>query len=334
MGNLVRKVIFTPMGYMNPNSGGMYVLEQHMEFLKTAGYDIHILYSSNDVWNAFYYLSYKYPSIGFNGDSNSNWLLASTEDKIKVLSPMSKNDIVIISEEFAWYGIKELIPRNINYLIINQGISATFYSNYEPAESIREFYQKSKGVLVNSDHTALGVQKIFKLSDKKILRFKVGVDDKIFKSSTKNNTICYSTQKNGNIATFVEKYLRLNYSDLGIIRIDNATRSEFANILSKSKIYMSFGGPEGFGLPPIEAAFSGCRVIGFDGYGGAEYFREPTFVKVNQHDHLDFLDKIDNVITDINNESLYDEKYVQILREKYSLANARETITKIFSNIE
>ena len=37
-------------------------------------------------------------------------------------------------------------------------------------------------------------------------------------------------------------------------------------------IFLSFGHPEGFGLPVAEALASQCAVVGYDGIGGRELF--------------------------------------------------------------
>ena len=39
-----------------------------------------------------------------------------------------------------------------------------------------------------------------------------------------------------------------------------------------STIFLSFGHPEGFGLPVAEALASQCAVVGYDGIGGRELF--------------------------------------------------------------
>ena len=41
-------------------------------------------------------------------------------------------------------------------------------------------------------------------------------------------------------------------------------------------MFLSFGHPEGFGLPAAEAMSCGCLVVGYDGLGGREFFR-PAF---------------------------------------------------------
>lgn len=307
------RIIFTPMGFLNPTAGGMVVIEQQMSDLKSAGFDVHILYVSNNEWNTFNYLHSLYPAIGLN--------------------EITKKDIVIISEEFIWYGIYEIVSRQLNYVILNQGIFATFYSDFLPPNQVKLFYDNAKIIIVNSDHTARGVQKLFNITSEKIKKYIVGIDSKLFEPGEKVNNICYSVYKNGSIGNFVENYIQLNYDNFPVTRIDRVSRKEFADILKTHKIYLSLGGPEGFGMPPLEAAMAGCKVVGFDAYAGSEYFLEPTFTKVNQDDHLDFLNKIDYAISNINNFDLYNYDYVDYLRQKYSLENSKKSIVDIFSNI-
>jgi hypothetical protein len=307
------KIIFTPMGFLNPTSGGMVVLEQQMADLKSAGFEVYILYCSNNEWNVFNYLDRLYPAIS--------------------LSEITKQDIVIISEEFVWYGINEIASRQLNYVVINQGLFATFYSDYLSANQIKEFYKNSKLVIVNSDYTARGVRKLFDIDSKKIKKYIIGIDSKLFSSANKTKDVCYSAYKNSSIGVFVENYLNLKYPFCSVTKIEHTTRKQFADIVNTHKLFLSLGGPEGFGMPPLEAAIAGCRVIGFDAYAGSEYFLPPTFIKVNQNDHLDFIDKIDYAIDNIDDSSLYDTEYVDHLRHKYSLENSRKSIIDIFSSI-
>jgi glycosyltransferase involved in cell wall biosynthesis len=57
-----------------------------------------------------------------------------------------------------------------------------------------------------------------------------------------------------------------------IREINNLPESQAAQILRESAIFMSFGHPEGFGLPPAEAMACQTIVIGYNGNGGAEYW--------------------------------------------------------------
>ena len=47
-----------------------------------------------------------------------------------------------------------------------------------------------------------------------------------------------------------------------------------------SEIFLSFSNLEGIGIPPVEAALSGNKVIGYTGGGGIEYWKEPIFTKI------------------------------------------------------
>ena len=55
--------------------------------------------------------------------------------------------------------------------------------------------------------------------------------------------------------------------------INGLPQEEVAKILQKSLVFLSFGYPEGFGLPLAEAAACGCYLIGYSGLGGSEIFQ-------------------------------------------------------------
>ena len=61
---------------------------------------------------------------------------------------------------------------------------------------------------------------------------------------------------------------------MAVSTASRTARSEaaVADILRESQVFLSFGHPEGFGLPPAEALACGCLVIGYHGGGGREYF--------------------------------------------------------------
>jgi glycosyltransferase involved in cell wall biosynthesis len=50
-------------------------------------------------------------------------------------------------------------------------------------------------------------------------------------------------------------------------------QSDFANALGVHKFFLTLSPVEGFGLPALEAMAAGCAVIGFDAWGGRDYFR-------------------------------------------------------------
>ena len=68
-----------------------------------------------------------------------------------------------------------------------------------------------------------------------------------------------------------------------VLPLINVSEKKLIHTLSISKIFLSFSNFEGVGLPPIEAALSGNKVIGYVGGGGSEYWKKPLFHKVFQN---------------------------------------------------
>jgi glycosyltransferase involved in cell wall biosynthesis len=70
--------------------------------------------------------------------------------------------------------------------------------------------------------------------------------------------------------------------------------------MKESLIFLSFGEPEGFSLPPAEAMSCGCIVIGYHGMGGREYFKPEFCFPVEMGDLLTFAGTVEEVLA-INN---------------------------------
>ncbi len=67
--------------------------------------------------------------------------------------------------------------------------------------------------------------------------------------------------------------------------ISGMSAEKAASLVSESAIFVSSASRDGFSLPGAEAMAAGCRVIGYDGGGAAEYLREP-FAVVTPQQHL------------------------------------------------
>jgi glycosyltransferase involved in cell wall biosynthesis len=123
-----------------------------------------------------------------------------------------------------------------------------------------------------------------------------------------------------------------------ILSLENISEKLLIEKLSKSKIFLSFSNFEGLGLPPIEAAISGNKVIGYDGGGGVEYWKKPIFIKIENGDIKNFGKK---TLLEIKN---YQKNWVQTTkkfrtqlinqysdkRENKSLVVLRNKIQKLF----
>jgi len=57
------------------------------------------------------------------------------------------------------------------------------------------------------------------------------------------------------------------------VLIQDRSQQEVARLFQDCAVFLSFGHPEGFGLPVAEALSCACHVIGYSGLGGRELFR-------------------------------------------------------------
>jgi glycosyltransferase involved in cell wall biosynthesis len=55
--------------------------------------------------------------------------------------------------------------------------------------------------------------------------------------------------------------------------VEDLTRAELYDAMSRHRYLLTLSPREGFGLPPLEAMAAGCTVVGFHGGGGTHYMR-------------------------------------------------------------
>jgi len=306
------RIVFALMNHLNPISGGLQVLREHMEYLHSEGYDV-ATYYYNDVVRAI--------------------LRPLTDPKYPMLhiEDITTNDIVVVAEEFVWLCESDLIPRNIPYIIVNQGLYATFSGDLQFA-NYQNIYDHADFILVNSDHTEKGILELFQLPREKVYKFRLGIDSSKYFPTEKENLISFYTYKNGSFANYMALYIDGKFKDFKIEKMHMVSREESTRVFQKSKLFLAFGGPEGFGLPPLEAAFCGCKVIGFNGYGGAEYWREPVFTSIPFIDHVTFVEKIKSVIDTLDYWDESSLEYVDFLRNFYSVENAKKSVITFYKD--
>ena len=97
---------------------------------------------------------------------------------------------------------------------------------------------------------------------------------------------------------------------------------------------ISFSNLEGIGIPPIEAALAGNKVIGYTGGGGIEYWGLPLFKKIEPGEIDDFgqilLKEIKNYKPNWIKES---KKYRKQLSKQYSEKNQTKSLIKLIKII-
>ena len=170
---------------------------------------------------------------------------------------------------------------------------------------------------------------------KKIFKVNLSIDNKKFKIKKKTNLITYMPRKlpehSNLLLFFLKNLLPKNWKILPLI---NVSEKELINTLSISKIFLSFSNFEGMGIPPIEAALSGNKVIGYVGGGGSEYWRKPIFIKVENGEIQDFAKKIIHNIKTYKNSWIKNTKKNRLqLSNYYSIKSEKESLILLSNKI-
>lgn len=253
---------------------------------------------------------------------------------------------------------KEKINKEQKFVIFNQNLFYTFGTslnlNEENAlqnfsnhfKEIIEFYNSNfvEGVvcisksdyeflshLVNKNKLFLMRQGIetdlfrFKRKDKKALTFVLG----------KNNQLDI-----GSIMSLIstKKWAK----EWSFYILNGQPHKQVANIFRNSLAYVSLFAKEGFGLPLVEAAASGCYLIGHTGVGGKEVFdiaeKYNTCQATYPYDYLSIVnaieklnDRFDKNKDDLNRSLLYTS---QEISHVYEMKNMMRDSVQIFNTIE
>jgi len=243
-----------------------------------------------------------------------------------------KKDFVIFPEIFAHFAKKLCIQYKIPYAIfVQNGYCLNPTNNYKLLE---EVYRKAKFILSYSQDISTCIKLSFKNCEKKILRTNISVDINKFKFKTKkDNIITYMPRKlpshSDNLIFFLRRNLPKNWK---LKPLHNMNEKDIYKNLLKSKIFLSFSNMEGLGMPPIEAAIAGNKVIGYHGGGGLEYWRKPIFTTIQHGDISNFVNMILKQInyTKMNTQL---KKHRKKIIKKYSTEQEKKYLLKMIKKI-
>lgn len=162
--------------------------------------------------------------------------------------------------------------------------------------------------------------------------------------STKRKSIAYLTRKNQkDVSVVVEMIKHAGFaSDWSFVPISNFTHSQVLEVFRSSWLYLSFGHPEGFGLPVAEALANGCAVIGYTGLGGRELFDEASSLRhadpVELGDWARFVSSTHDFI--VSHAEHYEQLLVhssciaRVIRSKYSYSAFINSVQDNFDQLE
>lgn len=247
-----------------------------------------------------------------------------------------KNEVLVIHEMWAAREAKIANAKGIRYIIqVQNG-----YEIFRKAEvaAIYSAYQKAELITCVSDDIHACLIFLFPEFKEKIVRIHLSVEHDLFKpAAKKENIITYMPRKLGKhsklVLNFISRKLPPTWK---ILPIHNMTQSAVAELLAKSKIFLSFSELEGLGLPPLEAALSGNLVIGYTGEAGKEYWLERQFQEINCGDILNFSQTILANVHEFDNVNIEFSKFagnIEILRNKYTLTQELKDLQGLINQL-
>ncbi len=279
-------------------------------------------------------LNAKKMKISKNYSPSKNWQ-ADIYEKKQSLNFNKDKDFIILPEIWAHFA-KDLglIEKKINYGIFVQGFYHMFSTNN--FTKLKKSYEKAKIIISDSDYSIKCIKNMFPEFANKIIRVNFSVNEHKFQISKKSNLITYMPRKLPDHANLLIFYLKnLLPKSWKIVPLINISEKKLIKYLSKSKIFLSFSNLEGIGIPPIEAALAGNKVIGYTGGGGIEYWKLPLFKKIEPGEIDDFgqilLKEIKNYKPNWIKKS---KKYRKQLSKQYSEKNQTNSLINLVKIIK
>ena len=298
--------------------GGIKQLHRVAEILETLGYSACLVQESVDFHPSWF-------ESQVNTISRLEWI--SRKDFNPFL------DLIILPETFVPL-ISSLFP-DIPKIIFNQNAAYTFglpsQTLYKPS-AICDLYHFKSVVQVwcvsQADYDFLARGLDIQVSRLHRIVNTIDFSDSAL-SGTKVKQISYMSRKNALDSACVLSMLRQSKWLQGwqFVEIKNTPHSQVLSILNQSLFFLSFGHPEGFGLPVAEALASKCAVVGYDGIGGRELFQISNNYGMSHvvpfGDWLGFVDGIHKLYSSYK---LHPELFVSrletmsaVIRDRYSL---------------
>lgn len=250
-------------------------------------------------------------------------------------------DVVLVFPEIYGGVIAQIAPNN-KKIIFNQNCFYTFNTstlNNTISNQNQYTHPNTLATIVVSDNSKKYLEYAFQNSIK-IYRIRLGINSALFNfSENKKKKIAFMPRKLEEDIVQIKSILKIRntIADWEFVSIDNKTETEVASIMQESSIFLSFNYREGFGLPPAEAMACGCIVIGYTGFGGAEYFKNDFSYPIEERNIIEFVETIENV-TNLHqtNSTIFAAKARQasdFINKNYNVVNEKEDILKTWNSI-
>jgi len=226
--------------------------------------------------------------------------------------------------------------KNIRRVVFNQNCYYTFMA-YQLSEDARPTYLDPNviGTIVVSEDSKKYLEQAF--AGLHVYRIHYSIDPKLFFPQPKKKQICFMPRKNADDARAVLCTLRCLGALEGwqIAPIDKVTQSQAAAIMRESALLLSFGHPEGFGLPPAEALLCRCIVIGYTGGGGDEFMKSEFCFPIRFREILEYVQTVERILKEYSQQPAQFSrmKAAAFIAENYSEKREQDSIVSCWNQI-
>ncbi len=191
--------------------------------------------------------------------------------------------IVVLPETYLGINLQNYYGVNLKRLarvVFNQN---AYYSydkiGLQPLDTLSRFYDAPEvlQVLCVSEDSHQLLSRNLGLADNRISRIINSIEPIFQAAATKSDTIHWLPRKNPEHALAILLGLRRggvrHAKNWRAVPLQAMSHAALAERLNQARIFLSFGHPEGFSLPVMEAMAAGCWVVGYSGGGADELFR-------------------------------------------------------------
>lgn len=225
-------------------------------------------------------------------------------------------------------------------VVFNQNAYLTFAPyplDVDPRELVYARPEVAGAIVVSEDNRAY-LEALF--PELRVRRVHYGIDPQLFAfEPEKKRQLAYMPRKNARDLQQVLLRLRLSgrLDGWDAVEIADRTEAETAALLRESAVFLSFGHPEGFGLPAAEAMAAGCVVVGYHGFGGREFLTEEHGFPIPVGDVVAFAEAVGRVLDELDRDpeplSRLAERAARFIREQYSPEREERELVAIWSEL-
>jgi glycosyltransferase involved in cell wall biosynthesis len=249
-------------------------------------------------------------------------------------------DWAVISEDCA-FGAGPWLP-GVRKVIYNQNAYYTFKGSTLAGNNYCPYFDPEvKATIVISEDSARYIGHAFPKA--RVLRHFYGFEPEgmlhFVPPERKQRRLAFMPRKNPNDAIQVIQILRCRniLADWQIQIIENMSAAGAAEAMKESAVFLSFGHPEGFGMPPAEAMLCGCVVIGYHGNAGREFLTAEHGYPVDAGQIVEFAQTVESVLLRwAQNPRTFSEMCIKArdyIRATYNPKTERASLERVWGEI-